>query len=200
MTLQTIDGPILLIGDDVNDRPVNPPNQSLFFDRSLAQLLFFDGSSWSTREYVAVKAADQIVNNSATLVGDLELFVNVVANATYILDSQIIYDSGTTPDIKFAWFTFGSTSTLSWTTNALGSGASGVNGSLTVGVSTLGNAGGVLIAGGAGTGIQVVAATQGILTVGNGGAAVFLRWAQNVADPSDTTVHADSWMRVTRIA
>jgi hypothetical protein len=199
MTLQTIDGPILLIGDDVNDRPVNPPNQSLFFDRSLAQLLFFDGSSWSTREYVAVKAADQIVNNSATLVGDLELFVNVVANATYILDSQIIYDSGTTPDIKFAWAVDPADSTLSWTTNALGAGASGVNGSLTVGVGIDGDAN-AIVAGGVGAGTLVIAATQGILKTGTVDGAISLHWAQNVANASDTTVHASSWMRITRIA
>lgn len=199
MALQTIDGPVLLIGDSVSDRPVSPPHEVLFFDKALSQISLFNGSTWSSRESVAIKPTNETRNNNTTLSNDADLVLNVTAGATYILDSQIIYDSGTTPDIKFAWAVDPVSSTLSWTTNALGASASGVNGSLTVGVGVAGDAG-VIVAGGVGAGTLVVAAAKGILVGGIVDGAINLRWGQNTADVSNTIVHANSWMRLTRIA
>lgn len=145
----------------------------------------------------ARRTTTQTVNNSATLVDDDTLTVSVEASATYILQMGIIYDSGTTPDIKFAFI--GPTSaTLDWTTNALGTAAAGGTGSLTVTRSTIGS-GGVLPAGGIGAGSQVFAEIQGILVTSTTAGTFKLQWAQNTADPTDTIVRANSWMRLIRV-
>lgn len=197
MALVVLDGPIVLVGDAPSDRPANPPHLALFYNKGADQLSFWNGSTWNTRESFVFKAADETVNNSAALQNDNDLVLSVVADTKYLLESQIIYDSGTTPDIKFAWVG-PAAATLDWTTNALGTGATGVNGALTVGNSVIGDAG-VLAAGGVGAGTAVTAMARGILQVGATAGTLQLRWAQNTADVSDTIVKVRSWMRLTKV-
>jgi hypothetical protein len=185
-----------MIGDTLADQPAHPPQQAFFFDKSRNQTAFYNGVEWSVRGTVAIKAFDQVLNGYATLSDDPELRILVVHNSKFALDSQIIYDSSTTADIKFAW-SAPLDATLEWTTNGLGSGATTGNGSLTVSNASIAD---VLVAGGIGVGTQVTAAARGILTVASTPGEFFLRWAQNVSDPTNTTIHKKSWISLTRIA
>lgn len=148
--------------------------------------------------HFVLKTVDQIVNNSSALINDNALVAPVVANAKYLVNATVIYSSGTTPDIKFAWVGPAG-ATFSWTTNALSVGTTGSSGLVTVANSVIGD-GGALQAGGAGVPTpRLTANIRGILTVGATAGTLQLRWAQDVADASNTTVKADSFMELRQV-
>lgn len=156
-------------------------------------------TSFPDSTFFVVKTANQIVNNSNVLVNDATLVAPVTANAKFLVNATVIYSSGTTPDIKFAWVG-PAAATFSWTTNALSVSTAGSSGLVTVGSSVIGD-GGALQAGGAGAPTpRLTANIRGILTVGATAGTLQLRWAQDVADPTDTTVLADSYMEVRQVA
>lgn len=142
------------------------------------------------------KTADETVNNSDVLQDDDELTLPVAANATYVVDCWVVYDSNTTPDIKFA-FTGPASATMEWTTNALGSSAAGGTGSTTTTRATIA---GNLPCGGVGAGTRVVATIRGLLMTAGTAGSLTLQWAQNTADATETKVRANSWMRLVRVA
>jgi hypothetical protein len=74
--------------------------------------------------------------------------------------------------------------------------ASPVNGSLTVGANAIADAG-VLAVGGVGA--NALFRVVGYLVTANTTGTLQFRWAQNTSDVSDTTVIADSWMRLQRV-
>lgn len=143
-----------------------------------------------------VKAAGQIVNNSATLVNDAELLATVDASTVYAFTAMIFFTSGTTPDIKFA-FTFPTGATCAWGHIGLLTSASptgdadfGSYSSATSGVSGVSAAGT--------TGVQLVLLT-GSISVGSTAGTLQLQWAQNTATASDTTLHAGSTLAITQV-
>jgi hypothetical protein len=165
---------------------------------------FWNGTAWKFpfvpvglpwRQF-ARKTADQTVNNSATLVNDTHLFVPMVANATYTGMLLLFYSSNTTASIKFA-FTFPAGATVSWAPVAYQA-----VGSFTILLSALntyqsGVDNPLFGAGGSDFPtaiINIIARTAG--TAGN----LQLRWAQNTANVSNTTIKQDSYMIVTREA
>jgi hypothetical protein len=144
-----------------------------------------------------VKPSNTTVNDSAALAADPALTLNVVANAVYEVKCWVIYSSGTTPNIQFA-FTGPSGASLNWTTNSLTTAATGGSGSITVLRSGLGT--GNELAAGGGSGSEQIANLEGYLTVGSTAGAFTLYWAQNTANASNTVVYANSVLRLTRIA
>jgi hypothetical protein len=184
--------------DSVADAPSSPPAVTLLLDKATNQVGFAVGSTVSFRDLFVSKGADQTVNNSTVLVNDSALALSVVANAKYILEAYVKYDSGTTPDIKFAW-TGPAGATLDWIPNTPPAGATGVNSALSVGNTAIGD-GAAVAAGGVGAGTAVVAHMTGTLTVAGTAGSLQLRWAQNTGDASDTKVLAGSWLRLTRVA
>ena len=137
------------------------------------------------------KTADEIVNNSTTLQNDDALLAALVANEVVAFQCAIHLTSGVTPDIKVA-FTVPSGATLRWgmtgnadpSTNQTSVGATGTG--------ILGHAAGVTLPG--------HLLLSGTVVNGANAGNLQLQWAQNTADASDTTVLANSWLRVDRIS
>ncbi|MGH6691132.1 MAG: hypothetical protein ACREF4_10715 [Gammaproteobacteria bacterium] len=146
----------------------------------------------------AFKAANQIVNNSTTLVNDTALVVPVVANGVYSWQALVKWASGTTPDFKMdlALPASANHDSIGHSYFRDGAAAAGADSRMFSGAE-------VLAIPGAGTSWS----TQGRLTLCTGYITVAgtagnaqIRWAQNAANASDTTVFANSWMRLSRIA
>ncbi len=74
-----------------------------------SRLLAEDLSPWSAAINAAltgrmiVKAADQTRNNTTTLVDDAHLQATLTANVVYGFLLVLLYNSGTTPDLKITW-------------------------------------------------------------------------------------------------
>lgn len=131
-----------------------------------------------------VKSSDEIVNNSSTLQNDNDLFFSVGANEIWAVRLFIRYNSGTTPDIKFQF------SLPSGATASMGSQPHYDNTNFT-------GASSVLVSGAGSTRSAIF---QGYVeTAGTAGTAT-LQWAQNTADPSDTTVFTYSYLIAEKIA
>lgn len=144
------------------------------------------------------KAAEtQVVNNSTVLVNDSHLILPVVTNARYALDGLIIYDSGTTGDIKVGW-TVPAAATIPWWY------LSGVDVAVTTGIGNLNAlpsaaAGTTLARAGSGIGTFTAMILKGhVVTIGTAG-NLTLQWAQNAAEAVNTRIKTDSWISLTRV-
>lgn len=150
----------------------------------------YDGAAWVIWPWAQYKkkASDQTVNNTATLANDSDLSFPVLANAVYELRMLLLYNSGTTPDIKFAW-SIPAGLAMTWV----------VTGFDTTGVLIFGNidAEGSTRALG-GTGGNVAAQVTGVVNVGVNSGTLTLQWAQNTATVANTAVKAGSWGSLTR--
>lgn len=158
-------------------------------------------ASFAPMSATIVKAANEIVNGSQTLQDDDELKFAVVASGTYVWTSLIWYDSGTTPDIQFAFTwpaspTFARAAHIFTGTTAASDTPAGAIASQTVSGTKPTGAGG----NGLGTTHLLFAQISGVLINGSTAGNVVLQWAQNTSDASDTTVYAGSWLRYERTA
>ncbi len=125
--------------------------------------------------YVKVyKAADETVNNSATLQNDDALIIPVAANEVWAFKIHIPYRSGTTPDIKFGW-SVPSGATMLWDTET-GYDGGPYNESQTA------------LGGGAGASTTSTISFWGTIFVSSTSGNVVLQWAQNTQNASDTKV------------
>jgi hypothetical protein len=139
------------------------------------------------RPVTVYKTANETVNNSTTLQDDDQLLISVEANVTYDFEAEIIYNSGTTPDFKFAW-TYPAGLTMFYAVYAAGGGTFLGYYETEVNTPVLDGAGaavGVLL-----KGTVIVAATAGTLQ---------LQWAQNTLTAANTVVQAGSYIRLRRI-
>lgn len=139
------------------------------------------------------KASAEIVNGSATVQNDNELFLALAANEVWEFTLFLWYDSGTTPDIK-ATFTVPSGATLEWTHQGVDAAGSAQTENATFAATTERN----FFGNGVGstrfiriTGIVVNGATPGNLQ---------FQWAQNTSNGSNTTVHANSTLKAYKLA
>jgi len=126
---------------------------------------------------IVVKTADEIVNNSATLQNDDELFLPVKANTRYYCEAYLKVTSGSTPDIDVTF--------------TVPSGATGGHG-----VPTVNNASAFIAFGTAkmfgtdGTAQSLI--FYALLTTSSTTGNIQLQWAQDTANVSNTTVHDNS--------
>lgn len=138
------------------------------------------------------KPSDTVVNNSTTKISDPHL-VLPVAVGTYLLDGDLLYDGSTVA--KFAMVWGGPTGvTATWCPNCILSTTT-----ITSGVIQRNNYGytnGVPF-GTAGVGTSMHANPFGRFTFTQAGNLV-LTWAQNNIDPTDLTLRAGSWLRLTK--
>ena len=140
------------------------------------------------RDPIAYKTADETIASSTTLQNDDELFVTVAANAAYRLQHDFVFNSGTTPDIKFTYSlpSGGAGKVIGWahnTSNVIFT----FNGLATATYSL--------------SGIAAVAFVRvsGYITTSSAG-TVQVQWAQNTSDPGSTTVLAGSSLQLTRVS
>lgn len=141
------------------------------------------------RPNVAVKVADQTINNSAALVNDAELAVPVVANVTYHFECRLLVNSNSTANFK-SLFTFPSGLTMLYTTMAIGVGGS-VWGLFEADQTT------TTVVGGAGANRSTM--LWGIVNVGSTAGTLQIQWAQNVANVSNTIMRAGSYLNLTQV-
>jgi len=138
------------------------------------------------------KASDETVNNTATLQNDDELVAAVLANATYEVFLRLIVNSGTTPDFKYA-FTVPASATGSaqlYTGSNPDTAASSLQGPASI--TATGAASGV--------GADQVIIVQGILIVAATPGNLQFQWAQNTATVANSSVKANSYLKLQRVA
>jgi hypothetical protein len=140
-----------------------------------------------------IKGADESVTSSTTLQNDNELFVPVIANATYLFDCYLDFEGGTAgaSDIQWQW-TIGA-GTLRY--QAIYAQASSGLG-LIAGVTYAGSAN--VAAGTNGAGSLRGLSMNGTL-VTSGASSLQLQWAQNTSSATATIVHAQSYLSLWRI-
>lgn len=166
----------------------------------------------SAQPMVARKTADTARSATTTTAADPHLQFEVAANAVYILDGWIKYDSPTAADINIDW-TAPSGSLGEWTAIAVGH--SPVIGSSNVPalITDTQDARGYLLRletnditsarsyGGLGTGgTPLTMHIKGTLRVSSTAGTYSMDWAQFVSNATATTVYTDSWLRLQRVA
>lgn len=145
----------------------------------------------------AKKTATQAVTSSTTLVNDNELFVSVLANATYEVDTFIIYDGAAGTAIKVG-FTAPSGATLDWWNNGTSGGnTSFINTGPFWGWSAIGTSNTI---GTAGAGSEGVCRPGGILVTSSTPGTFQLQWAQGSSNATAVHVFAGSTMTLRRVA
>jgi hypothetical protein len=142
------------------------------------------------------KTADEIVNNSSTLQDDDHLTLSISANATYVVEAMFIYDGTTTADVKLSWVG-PSGATLDWVRGGLDSGAAAAAGSMNQGYQSIS---GTPSLGTIGIGTKMAATPKGLLKTSSTAGTFKLQWAQNTADPTNTTMYTNSWLQLRQVA
>jgi hypothetical protein len=153
-----------------------------------------------TMHTLARKSADQIVNNSTTLVNDTHLFWPVEINQVWFVQAWLMIDTGTTPDIKVGW-TLPGGATMRWgflsgDTVAGNVPQWGWNNVTTATLATTGT----LAQAGSGAGVVNGLNFTGIAAIGGTAGNVQLQWAQNTLNASDTKVLLNSALIGCRLA
>ncbi|HEX7742798.1 MAG TPA: hypothetical protein VF442_10270 [Sphingobium sp.] len=159
-------------------------------------------SEWDTilsfaAPLIIQKPSDESLSSTTVLQDDDHLTLTVLANASYLMQAQLLYHGGTVGGLKLGW-SGPSGATLLWTTGgaALGRGANAAN--TYFGGNGLG---GSDILGTDGTGgIDMFATPHGTLVTSSTPGALTLRWAQGTSDSATTTVKAGSVLMLQRIS
>lgn len=138
----------------------------------------------------AVKSADQTVNSSTTLTNVTGMSVSVEANAVYLADFDLYYNSGATPDIKFG-LTLPTGATGSWggigydfTPTLLAFGPIDIGTALAFG----------------GLAADRSALIRAAITISSTAGTAQLQFAQSTSDAGNTTIRAGSRMLLRRIS
>lgn len=156
------------------------------------------GSAWKPLTPLqAFKSAGQTVNNSTVLVNDTQLFINfpsVTGGCVYLIEGFISYTSNATADFKIAVAASVNITALDFAPVGLATTAAGTVGDMNAPVVS----GSAPAFGGAAAAAAIM--LNGRLNNSTGVGDVFqIQWAQNTADPSNTTVNSGSWIRLTAL-
>lgn len=151
------------------------------------------------RPYGAWKLADEIVNGSATLQNDDELFVAVPANTKFAIRGFVIFTSNTTANFRLGWtgptgYTHitntkvysriaAAPTQLVDTRTFVEGGLVGASGAASLVLSTHG---------------QLMELTGSYQTSSTAGTAQ-IQWAQNTSNGSNTTVYAGSYIMLEQV-
>jgi len=134
------------------------------------------------------------VNNSTVLVNDAVMASALVINASYYWDNVIFYDSATAADFKVA-FTWPAGATARW--GIMGIGTPGATDAV---ASTAAASGTSIAVGGLGVGTGTWCKIEGFIDTAGTAGNLQTQYAQQTADPTNTTVRRGSIMRVYRVA
>lgn len=177
---------------------IGSPVEGMYADLADSDaLLRYDGTAWRPPNILFVRRTTDsaTITSNATLTDDTVLFLTVPANATFELNSLIIYTSGLNGDLKIGW-SAPAGSTLDWNIGGPGSNQDTTTGVPYNGAQTLGGSDTV-----GGTQTNVVARPSGLLVVGSTSGQLKLRWAQGISDAGfGTVIRAGSYIRLTRVA
>jgi hypothetical protein len=145
----------------------------------------------------AFRTTDSAPKVSDTALGnDTVLAISVPAAGRFNFTGTLFYDTSTTADIKFA-FTIPAGATIRWGGLGLSTAGGGALQSATAIAS-----GSAIAFGGAGVGTantQIIHISGSMLMGGTAG-ILWLQWAQNTSDATNTILRADSRIEVWRVA
>lgn len=154
---------------------------------------------WEAFPLYARKASEaQVVNNSSVLVNDSHLILPVEANARYVLDGSLWWDSGPTADIKFAWTGPAGFTMPRWTVVGLAAGVVLTEGIISVAQSAA--AGTTIVRAGPAIGSFVTGLLTGTVVTAAAAGNLTLQWAQNALEAVNTRVKQESFIRLHRVA
>lgn len=180
----TVTYPIIALGDgEVSDpqwfadvtEAVNDHETRLgVVEESLIQLVY--------------KTADETIQSDTTLSNDSQLFLGVEANASYVFDSVIFFNTGGTPDYKGQW---SAPSGATLTFQCTGYSISDVLGVFWNSVGSLQTI--------AGNGTPRAHSMSGTLIVGSTAGTLRWQWAQNTSTASNTSTLIGSYIRLVKV-
>jgi hypothetical protein len=142
------------------------------------------------RSLGAVKTSSQIVNGSAVLVNAADLSFSAAANARYVGELVLYYNSGATPDIKFG-LTVPSGTTGTW---------GGLGYDFTPVLLAFGPIDITTALGFGGLSADRAAFIRVALLTSSTAGTVQVQFAQSTSNASNTTLLAGSWIRFNRIS
>lgn len=137
----------------------------------------------------AVKVSDQTIQSTTTLQNDNALTLALATNATYILEANIFWDSGTGQDYKFTW-AVPSGSSLEWCY---------VSAATSGNTAALQAAGNVVSVTGLTVGSIHGMQHYGLLQVGPTTGSLRYQWAQNTSGAYNTSTRAGSYLALRRV-
>lgn len=138
----------------------------------------------------AYKTGTETVNNTATLQNDDDLFLTVAASTRYDFELFIVYNSGTTPDLKLGW-----TLPTGATNRYMYQFFDGTNWVAAAGGTAVPTAGVAL----GGFGADLPARFKGTLNISTTAGTMQIQWAQNTANASNTSILSGSELKLTKI-
>jgi hypothetical protein len=137
---------------------------------------------------VVRKTSVQVVNNSTNPTADNQLVMPVAANAVYKVHLYLVYNSNATADFKYDFSQPTGASYANWT--YIGGNAANFQTLVApLGAVTALN----------GTGGDAPANAWGIFATSSTPGNLWVRWAQNTANASDTSVKPGSFLELVRI-
>lgn len=184
------------------DSAITSPADGMYADLSDQDALTrYDGSAWrlfASAPVFARRTADATaISLSTTLTDDSALFVTVVANAVYVVQSQIIYTADPSGDLLIGWSGPASAS-FDWGINGPGSSQTTTTGTFYNGSNTI--SGSDTVGGVSAVGSPVIARPGGVLVTSGTAGTFKFRWAQGTSNANGTTVKAGSYLYLTRVA
>lgn len=159
-------------------------------DRITASLLT------STLPISVIKSADETRISTVTPTNDSEIFLAVEANAIYRVVGFFKYNSDATADFRITW-TGPAGATFEYVAVAIDTATTTVNGTVQMATNTIATS---RPYGGAGTASNVGMDISGTLRVGSTAGTLQLQWAQGTSQAITTTLKADSWITLERVA
>lgn len=139
------------------------------------------------------KTVDESVVSSAVLQNDDQLFFAVSPNEKWTFFFYLVYESGTTPDIKVAVIGPALASVV-WSAHPQWAAGNGFQ------VPDAQSEVTTLVLGAAGPGTRQVALLVGLIVNDGNAGACRLQWAQNTANATPAIVHASSWLMANRVS
>lgn len=143
------------------------------------------------RDIRAEKTSNGTAFPSTTVMANETGMAVAVAVAEYMFDAEVVYEAGTTADIKLAW-TF-PTATLYYTAATITTA-----GSYVPIISAAEASGTAKSLGGLGIGTPTVIKYSGFITVTVAG-SIQLQRAQNVSTAENTRINAGSWIKIRKV-
>lgn len=134
------------------------------------------------------KTADETRSSNSTLTDDGQLILSVEANANYVFDSVIFFNTGGTPDYKGKWdVPSGALLTFQCTGYSI-SDVLGVFWNTNASVQTI-----------AGNGAPRAHSMSGTLVMGSTAGSLKWQWAQNTLTASNTSTLLGSYIRLVKV-
>jgi hypothetical protein len=144
---------------------------------------------FTDRIRTALKTSDQTINNQGTLQDVTQLVIPLEANKSYMFESCLFSQGTTTADININ-FTVPAGASITWSSDALGTGTTTATATVLRGVVTDALQGSGEIAS------NTMMQPCGRITVGGTGGNLQLQYAQTTPEVSNLIIRTGSWMRV----